>query len=229
MAIKDDVKVFNENKIDKSESDLTNQDWPNLGFYQQDNLKLRSKSSIGRVVFMGDSITEGWAQLDPDFFSKPNYINRGIGGQTTPQMLIRFKPDVLDLEPSLIFLLAGTNDIAGNTGYSTIKMITDNLFSMAELAKVNGIKVVLSSILPVYNYPWNENIIKPYKTISKINNLMKDYVHKNSLLYIDYFSNMVNNKEGLKSEYTTDGVHPSEGGYKVMSKIANNFILRNLN
>jgi lysophospholipase L1-like esterase len=144
-------------------------------------------------------------------------------------MLIRFKPDVLDLEPSLIFLLAGTNDIAGNTGYSTIKMITDNLFSMAELAKVNGIKVVLSSILPVYNYPWNENIIKPYKTISKINNLMKDYVHKNSLLYIDYFSNMVNNKEGLKSEYTTDGVHPSEEGYKVMSKIANNFILRNLN
>ena len=229
MTIENDIRVSNENEIDKSESSAINQDWPNLGFYEQDNFKLKSKSKKDRVVFMGDSITEGWSQLDPVFFSKSNYINRGIGGQTTPQMLIRFKPDVIDLDPSLILLLAGTNDIAGNTGSSTIKMITDNLFSMAELAKANGIKIALSSILPVYNYPWNENIIKPYKTISKINSSLKDYVRKNDLLYIDYFDQMVNKKEGLKSEYTTDGVHPSVEGYKVMSRIANEFISHNLN
>ena len=215
MTIENDIRVSNENEIDKSESNAINQDWPNLGFYEEDNFKLKSKSKKDRVVFMGDS--------------KSNYVNRGIGGQTTPQMLIRFKPDVIDLNPSLILLLAGTNDIAGNTGSSTIKMITDNLFSMAELAKANGIKIALSSILPVYNYPWNENIIKPYKTISKINSSLKDYVRKNDLLYIDYFDQMVNKKEGLKSEYTTDGVHPSVEGYKVMSKIAKEFILHNLN
>ena len=136
---------------------------------------------------MGDSITEGWAQLDPVFFSKSNYINRGIGGQTTPQMLIRFKPDVIDLNPSLILLLAGTNDIAGNTGISTIKMITDNLFSMAELAKSKGIKIALSSILPVYNYPWNKNIIKPYKTISKINSSLKDFFILREILIIPIY------------------------------------------
>ena len=157
MRIEDDVE---EKELD--------QDWANLRYYDKNNLDLQSKYKKNRIIFMGDSITEGWKQMNPDFFSKDNFINRGIGGQTTPQMLVRFRSDVIDLKPIAVIILAGTNDIAGNTGPSTIKMIIDNIFSMSDLALKNNVKVVLCSILPVFKYPWNESIIEPFKIIIKI-------------------------------------------------------------
>ena len=177
---------------------------------------------------MGDSITEEWGNLYPEFFSGKNYINRGIGGQTTPQMLIRFKPDAIDLKPDAIVILAGTNDIAGNTGPSTVRMITDNIFSMAELAKAHEIKVVLASILPVYQYSWADDVIDPPSMIDSVNSKIKEYVENQGLVYLDYYSSMVDDRKGLKLDYTGDGVHPNEAGYKVMSAIADDIILQAL-
>ena len=202
------------------ESD-SNQDWPNLKRYEDENLSLGyTQENEKRVVFMGDSITEEWSRLYPNYFEKRSYINRGIVGQTTPQMLIRFKQDVVDLMPTVVIILAGTNDIAGNTGPSTLKMITDNIFSMATLATAHGIKVVLSSVLPVYKYEWSPEIVDPPSTIDAINECLKEYAESNGLYYLDYFSEMVDDKRGLKKEYTPDGVHPNEKGYELMSAIA---------
>ena len=151
------------------ESD-NNQDWPNLKRYEDENLSLGyPQENEKRVVFMGDSITEEWSRLYPNYFEERSYINRGIGGQTTPQMLIRFKQDVVDLRPTVVVILAGTNDIAGNTGPSNVKMITDNIFSMATLATAHGIQVVLSSVLPVYTYEWSPEIVDPPSTIDAVN------------------------------------------------------------
>ena len=177
---------------------------------------------------MGDSITEEWSNLYPEFFSGNYYINRGIGGQTTPQMLIRLKPDAIDLKPYAIIILAGTNDIAGNTGPSTVKMITDNIFSMAELAIAYEIKVVLASILPVYQYPRVDDVLDPPSVIDSINSKIKEYVENQGLIYLDYYSSMVDDQKGLKLDYTGDGVHPNEAGYKVMSAIADDIILQAL-
>ena len=202
------------------ESD-SNQDWPNLKRYEDENLSLGyPQENEKRVVFMGDSITEEWSRLYPNYFKKRSYINRGIGGQTTPQMLIRFKQDVVDLMPTVVVILAGTNDIAGNTGPSTVKMITDNIFSMATLATAHGIKVVLSSVLPVYKYEWSPEIVDPQYTIDAINERLKEHIESKGLYYLDYFSEMVDDKRGLKKEYTPDGVHPNEKGYELMSAIA---------
>ena len=202
------------------ESD-NNQDWPNLKRYEDENLSLGyPHENEKRVVFMGDSITEEWSRLYPNYFEERSYINRGIGGQTTPQMLIRFKQDVVDLRPAVVVILAGTNDIAGNTGPSNVKMITDNIFSMATLATAHGIKVVLSSVLPVYRYDWSPEIVDPPSTIDAINECLKEYAESNGSYYLDYFSEMVDDKRGLKKEYTPDGVHPNEKGYELMSAIA---------
>ena len=168
---------------------------------------------------MGDSITEEWGRLSPDFFQPAHYINRGIGGQTTPQMLLRFKQDVINLNPMVVFILAGTNDIAGNTGPANKEMITNNIFSMAELSMRYDINVVLSSILPVDKYPWANNIKEVPDTILKINRKIKSFSQKNSIAYIDYYSSMVGENYGLKKEYTTDGVHLNKRGYEVMSNL----------
>ena len=198
-----------------------NQDWPNLKRYEVENQYLGPpKKNENRVVFLGDSITEGWLSLYPGYFEGKPYVNRGIGGQTTPQMLIRFKQDVVDLKPSMVVILAGTNDIAGNTGSSNVKMITDNIFSMATIAKAHQIQVVLSSILPVYKYDWSPEIVDPPSTIDAINECLKEYAKSNGLYYLDYFSEMVDDKRGLKKEYTSDGVHPNEKGYELMSALA---------
>ena len=197
------------------------QDWPNLKRYEDENLSLGNpQEKEKRVVFMGDSITEEWSRLYPNYFEERSYINRGIGGQTTPQMLIRFKQDVVDLMPTVVVILAGTNDIAGNTGPSNVKMITDNIFSMATLATAHGIQVVLSSVLPVYRYEWSPEIVDPPSTIDAINECLKEYAESNGLYYLNYFSEMVDDRRGLKIEYTPDGVHPNEKGYKLMSSIA---------
>ena len=190
-----------------------NQDWPNLKRYEDENLLLGDpQENEKRVVFMGDSITEEWSRLYPNYFEERSYINRGIGGQTTPQMLIRFKQDVVDLRPALVVILAGTNDIAGNTGPANVKMITDNIFSMATIATAHEIQVVLSSVLPVYIYEWSPEIIDPPSTIDAVNERLKEHAASNGIEYLDYFSEMVDVRKGLKKEYTPDGVHPNEKG-----------------
>ena len=205
-------------------------DWANLARYEDDNLKVGlPKKDERRVVFMGDSITEEWSNLYPEYFTEKGYINRGIGGQTTPQMLIRFKPDVVDLKPEIVVILAGTNDIAGNTGPSNAKMITDNIFSMAEIAKAYQMKVVLSSILPVYEYDWAREIKDPPFTIQAVNDALKQYASNHGLIYLDYFSSMVDERQGLNSDYTSDGVHPNESGYILMSSLAEEVLSELLN
>ena len=207
--------------------DKKNLDWPNLSQYQDENrLVGLPEKGKQRVVFMGDSITEEWSNLYPGYFDTKGYINRGIGGQTTPQMLIRFKPDVIDLEPDIVVILAGTNDIAGNTGPSNVKMITDNIFSMAELARAHQIKVVLSSILPVFEYEWAKEIKDVPATIDSVNDELKKYVNDHGLVYLDYFSPMVDQRKGLNKDYTYDGVHPNQDGYILMSSLAQKVLSR---
>ena len=196
------------------------QDWANTSRFKDANAKLPTPSSgENRVVFMGNSITEGWINTDPDFFAGKAYVNRGISGQTTPQMLVRFRPDVINLKPAVVVILAGTNDIAGNTGPSTLEMIMDNLVSMAELAKANRIKVVLSSVLPAFDYPWKPGL-EPAPKIVKLNEMIKTYAEKNNIVYLDYFSSTVDERNGLKKELSGDGVHPNMAGYKIMEPLA---------
>ena len=218
-----------ENDIRIVTTQAENSDWANLGYYEKRNRELGlPDENEKRIVFMGDSITEEWGNLYPEFFSGNYYINRGIGGQTTPQMLIRFKPDAIDLKPDVIVILAGTNDIAGNTGPSTVRMITDNIFSMAELAIAYDIIVVLASILPVYQYSWADDVLDPPSIVDSVNSKIKEYVENQGLIYLDYYSSMVDDQKGLKLDYTGDGVHPNEAGYKVMSAIADDIILQAL-
>ncbi len=196
------------------------QDWPNLQKFQNANAELKPPMpNENRVVFMGNSITEGWSQTYPEFFNGKPYINRGISGQTTPQMLLRFKQDVIDLQPKVVVILAGTNDLAGNTGASTNKMITDNIFSMAELAQKHHIKVVISSILPVYDYPWREGTF-PANRIIEINQSLQNYAKVEGHTYLDYHSKMKDKRNGMKKEYSYDGVHASKEGYILMSALA---------
>jgi len=198
----------------------THTDWPNLAKYREANENLKNSSSGGdRIVLVGDSITEGWTEFNPEFFQENNMINRGISGQTTPQMLIRFKQDAVHLNPKIIIINGGTNDIWGNTGPSTPEMIIDNLCSMAEIAAKNDINVALSTILPVYKYPERDDIIDPPKTISLINSVLLDYCKKNGLTFLDYYTPMVDEKKGLSSDYGTDGVHPNKAGYNVMENV----------
>jgi len=214
-----------ENDIRIVTTQAENSDWANLGYYEKRNRELGlPDENEKRIVFMGDSITEEWSNLYPEFFSGNYYINRGIGGQTTPQMLIRFKPDAIDLKPYAIIILAGTNDIAGNTGPSTVRMITDNIFSMAELAIAYDIIVVLASILPVYQYSWADDVLDPPSIVDSVNSKIKEYVENKGLIYLDYYSSMVDDRKGLKLDFTGDGVHPNEAGYKVMSAIAGEII-----
>jgi len=195
------------------------QDWANVQQFAADNAKVGlPKAGESRVVFMGNSITQGWGEVHPDFFTGKPYVNRGISGQTTPQMLVRFRPDVIHLKPAVVVILAGTNDIAGNTGPSTLEMIRDNIISMAELAKFNGIKVVISSVLPASSYPWNLEI-KPAEKIAALNVMLKEYAEKNGFVYLDYYSPMVDDQKGLKKVYSEDGVHPNMAGYMVMEPL----------
>jgi lysophospholipase L1-like esterase len=180
-----------------------------------------------RVVFMGNSITDSWASHFPTLFPGKPYIGRGISGQTTPQMLLRFRQDVIDLHPSVVVILAGTNDIAGNTGPSTLEMIESNLQSMAELAHANGIRVVLSSVLPVYDYPWKRGL-EPAPKIIALNRWMRDYAEHADAVYLDYWSAMSDSRQGMKAELTLDGVHPNDAGYAVMAPLAEAAITRAL-
>jgi lysophospholipase L1-like esterase len=195
------------------------QDWPNLKRYQAENEALPAPAKgENRVVFMGNSITQNWKDTHPDFFAKNHYINRGISGQTTPQMLIRFRQDVIALQPKVVVILAGTNDIAGNTGPSTLEMILDNLASMSELAKENNIRVVLCSVLPAYDYPWKHGM-EPNKKIPQLNAMIKSYCELKGFSYLDFFSIMTDEKNGMIEEYTYDGVHCTSKGYDLMESL----------
>lgn len=199
-------------------------DWANLARFRDANSKLPPPlSTDNRVVFMGNSITEGWQKYFPTMFPGKPYINRGIGGQTTPQMLVRFRQDVIALKPKVVVILAGTNDIAGNTGPSTLEMIEDNLASMAELASANGIKVVMSSVLPVYDYPWKPGL-EPAPKIIALNKWMKDYAVQHGAIYLDYHSAMADARGGMRSELANDGVHPNEAGYRIMAPLVDQAI-----
>lgn len=176
-----------------------------------------------RIVFMGNSITEGWKNTDPGFFEGRLYIDRGISGQTTPQMLIRFRPDVIDLKPAIVIILAGINDIAENTGPMTLEETAGNIFSMAQLAKAANIKVIISSVLPANTFPWRPEI-KPAEKVIELNILLKQYCEENRITYLDYYSHMVDDKKGLDPRYGDDGVHPNLAGYKVMEGLVENAI-----
>ncbi len=196
------------------------QDWPQINRYRDANEKVPSpEKSENRVVFLGDSITDNW-KLDEYFPEKP-FINRGISGQTTPQMLIRARPDVIALKPRVVVILAGTNDIAGNTGPMTLEMIQDNYASIAELARANGIRVVFSSILPVHDYGKIKATEKRSpELILKLNQWLKNYCAANGHIYLDYFSKMVDEKGMLKADLANDGLHPNAEGYKAMAPLA---------
>lgn len=198
---------------------LAAQDWANLNKFQKDNAVLMaSDSDEQRIVFMGNSITEGWSDIRPEFFVGKSYINRGISGQTTPQMLLRFRQDVIDLNPFAVVILAGINDIAGNTGPSTIEMIFKNITSMVELARSNDIEVILCSVLPAYDFPWRPGL-EPAEKVVKLNALLKAYAQQQNISYVDYFTPMANEINGLKKELGSDGVHPNAAGYLIMEPI----------
>jgi lysophospholipase L1-like esterase len=217
-----------EQKIRADRAEARLRDWPALARYRDDNTKvgLPAKSDQ-RVVFMGDSITDSWdAPNMGGFFPGKPYVNRGISGQTTPQMLIRFRPDVIDLKPKVVVILAGTNDLAGNTGPTTLEAIQASLTSMAELARANGIRVVFASLLPVSDYelrdgkPIVQTVRRPPEQIKALNAWMKDYAANNHHVYLDYFSAMVDAKGFLKDELSNDGLHPNAQGYLVMNPLA---------
>jgi lysophospholipase L1-like esterase len=210
-------------------SQKTLQDWPNLARYGDANAKVVPPAKKeNRVVFMGDSITDAWVQPQfGGFFPGKPYIDRGISGQTTPQMLIRFRPDVIALGAKVVVILAGTNDLAGNTGPMTASQIEDNLTSMAELARVNKIRAVLASVLPVSNYghdrdgnPIDIRIKRPPEKILELNVWIKKYAAAKGLVYLDYFSATVDDQGLFKKDLSEDGLHPNAKGYAVMSPLA---------
>lgn len=196
-------------------------DWPQLQRYRDTNAQLPAAvPGQPRVVFFGDSITEGWGREgSASFFPGRGWLNRGISGQTTAQMLLRFPQDVLALHPQVVVILAGTNDIAGNTGPSTQGMIEDNLHAMVDLARAHGIRVVLASVLPVSEYPWMPGIT-PAPKVRALNASLRRYADAKQLVYLDYYTPMANAAGGLDSRLAEDGVHPTAKGYEVMSPLA---------
>jgi lysophospholipase L1-like esterase len=196
-------------------------DWANLARYREENAKLPPPAAgDARVVFMGDSITDAWGRKYGKFFPGKPYVNRGISGQTTPQMLIRFRPDVIALSPKAVVFLAGTNDIAGNTGPETLEEIEGNLQSMAELAKANGIRVVLSSVMPVCDYIRPQTERRPPEKIKALNAWIRNYADQNGFVYLDYYPALSDQQGMFRKELTVDGLHPNDAGYEVMEPLA---------
>lgn len=202
------------------------QDWPNLNHYQMENHQLGSPhEGEQRIVFFGNSITEAWSSLSPSFFVGKPYINRGIGGQTTAQMLLRFRTDVIDLKPAVVVILAGTNDIAGNTGPVTLEQIGANMESLIQLARFNGIHVVVCSVLPAFDYPWKPGQ-EPARKIPLLNSILQTVCERNSADYLDLFTPLATPENGMKSAYSEDGVHPNPKGYAVMEPLVEQALLR---
>ena len=194
-------------------------DWADMQRYADQNKRLGPPApGEQRVVFMGNSITELWQTLDSGFFAGRPYIDRGISGQTTPQMLVRFRQDVIDLEPSVVVILGGVNDIAENTGPTTLDAIYGNLVSMAELARSNGIGVVLCSVLPAFDFPWRHGL-QPAPRIAALNAMLRSYATKHHIVFVDYYPAMADERGGLRAALTADGVHPNAAGFRVMEPL----------
>ncbi|KLD77900.1 capsular biosynthesis protein [Xanthomonas hyacinthi] len=204
-------------------------DWAKLGRYRADNAALAPPAAgEQRVVFYGDSITDAWGRMrGTTFFPGKPYVNRGISGQTTAQMLVRFRQDVIDLKPAAVVILAGTNDLAGNTGLATQRMIEDNLRSMAELAQANHIKLVLASVLPVSDYPWRPGL-QPAEKIRALNAWIEQYAQSHGAVYLDYYSKLRNRQGGMDKALSYDGVHPTVAGYALMAPLAQRALERAL-
>ncbi|AMW06431.1 SGNH/GDSL hydrolase family protein [Gemmatimonas phototrophica] len=190
-----------------------------LARYRAANAALGApQPGTSRVVFFGNSITEGWARHFATMFPGRPYVGRGISGQTTAQMLLRFRQDVVALKPAAVVILAGTNDIAGNTGPATLEEIQDNLAAMAELAQASGIKVLLCAILPVYDYPWKPGL-QPAPKIIAINRWLKAYAAQRGATFVDYHTPFADERGGMRPEHAADGVHPTDAGYRIMAGI----------
>jgi lysophospholipase L1-like esterase len=193
---------------------LAAQDWPALCRYRVANQSTLAASASPRLVFLGDSITENWMLADPRFF-EGGIVNRGISGQTTPQMLVRFRADVITLKPAMVHILAGTNDVAGNTGPTRAQDFKDNIMSMAELARAHGIRVILGSIPPAAAFNWRPQL-KPVPRIRELNAWLREYAAENRFDYIDYYTPLAGASGELKAELGNDGVHPNRAGYRIM-------------
>jgi len=212
-----DQKVDSLNN--KPEKENFADDWAALTKYQKENELLPAPTrKEKRVVFLGSSIFEFWKQKDPEYFSRNAYVDRGISGQISPQLLIRFRQDVINLKPKAVIILAGSNDIAGNTGHVTIDKIMDNIKSMAELARLHCIKVILCKYLPVYEYPWNKQI-KAADIIVDLNEKIETYAKERNYTILDYWTPLVDERKGQRAELTVDGVHPNLAGYKIMEGV----------
>lgn len=195
-------------------------EFADLAHYARANRALRPPAAgESRVVFLGDSITQSWGDLQPDYFARADRINRGISGQTTPQMLLRFRQDVLALKPAVVHILAGTNDIAGNAGPMDLEAIEDNLASMIDLARANHIRVVVGSVLPATDYPWRPGL-NPGPKILALNDWLERYARERNLILVDYYSALTDGKLGMRPSFAPDGVHPSLEGYQVMRPLA---------
>ncbi len=199
----------------KLQQENRNSDWAKFSRYEASN---KLKIAAPKVVFMGNSITEGWVRDHPDFFNAHGFIGRGISGQTSAEMLVRFRSDVILLKPKTVVINAGTNDIAQNNGTITLEHILQNIISMCELAKMNHIKPILSSVLPANHFWWNETL-KPAQYIVALNGMIRDYAFKNRITYVDYYSFLVDANRGIDQKYSGDGVHPNLTGYGVMETI----------
>lgn len=196
----------------------SNIDYGNFAIYDQLNKEVIIDKNEGRIVFIGNSITQGWKNFMPEMFDNQTFINRGISGQTSTEMLVRFRTDVINLKPKVVVILAGTNDIAGNTLFRGLEIVAGNISSMAELASQNNIKVILCSVLPAANFPWRQGK-NPDIKIPLLNRLIKDYAKKKGFYYLDYYNLMNDGNNGLKKDYGNDGVHPNLNGYKLMQKM----------
>ena len=197
---------------------LLAQDWPQLSYYQEANKLLKTSEKPIEAVFFGDSITEGWPQFNPSFFDTNNFVGRGIGGQTTPQLLLRFRQDVIGLRPKKVILLAGINDIAENTGPISLEAIMENIKGMTEMAKANGIEMVLCAVLPANSFPWRPSIDPTHKVIA-LNQMIKAYAQENNLIYVDYYTPMVNDEKGLISTLGYDTVYPNKAEHDIMEGV----------
>ena len=193
------------------------QDWPNLCRFRSDNTAVLATGERPDLVFIGDSITENWLLGDPALFDS-SHVNRGIGGQTTPQMLLRFRADVIALQPHAVHIMAGTNDVAGNTGPSTLQDVKDNLMSMVELARAHDIDVLLASIPPAALFDWRPGL-DPRPVIAQLNQWLRDYAKANGLVYVDYFQVLADGNGALRGDYGNDGVHPNRVGYAEMRRV----------
>ena len=205
--------------IHTSEEDRLHNDWAQLCRYKAENAAVLHHMMGSRVVFMGDSITELWKFAHPDFFGE-NYIDRGIGGQTTAQMLVRFRQDVISLKPTVVHILGGTNDIAGNGGPTTLEAIKNNIASMVDLATANDIRVVIGSVPPAGMFPWRPSVVEPAQHIVEMNEWLRRLAREKNLIYVDYHEPLADERDAMKQTFSNDGVHPNRDGYSVMEPLA---------